>query len=91
MQPTQRYSATSGHSGKYGGNSNKPKHLSVYQTLSILLIVQQERSMEEMKTIPIYARDLKKVREFKERKGLNKLADAIRICIEFSDAHGALS
>jgi predicted house-cleaning noncanonical NTP pyrophosphatase (MazG superfamily) len=46
--------------------------------------------MEEMKTIPIYARDLEKVREFKESKGLNKLADAVRICIEFSDAHGAL-
>jgi hypothetical protein len=45
---------------------------------------------EEVKTIPIYTRDLKKVRKFKERKGIEKLADAIRICIEFSDAHGAL-
>lgn len=46
--------------------------------------------MEEIKTIPIYSKDLKKVRDFKDRKGITKLADAIRICVEFSDAHGAL-
>jgi hypothetical protein len=41
-------------------------------------------------TCPIFAGDLDKVKDFKERKGLKKLADALRVCIEFSDAHGAL-
>jgi hypothetical protein len=45
---------------------------------------------EILLTCPIYAGDLEKVRAFKERKGLKKLADALRVCIEFSDAHGAL-
>jgi len=45
---------------------------------------------EILLTCPIYAGDLDKVRTFKEKKGLKKLADALRVCIEFSDAHGAL-
>lgn len=40
---------------------------------------------------PMYAQDLRKIKAFKEKKGLSKLADAVRICIEFTDAHGGLS
>jgi len=46
--------------------------------------------LEHVVSIPIYESDLEKVRKFKERRELKKLADAIRICVEFSDAHGAL-
>lgn len=46
--------------------------------------------MERVVSCPIYNSDLVKVKAFKERKGIKKLADAVRICVEFSDSHGAL-
>lgn len=46
---------------------------------------------ELMATCPCYMDDLEKVRAFKERKKLEKLADAFRVCVQFTDAHGGLS
>jgi hypothetical protein len=45
---------------------------------------------ESVITCNIYASDLDKVISFKERKKLKNIAEALRVCIEFSDAHGAL-
>jgi hypothetical protein len=46
---------------------------------------------EMVSTCPMYVSDLEKVKAFKEAKKLKKLADAVRICIEFTNAHGGLS
>jgi hypothetical protein len=44
--------------------------------------------MERIVTTPIYHADLVKIKSMKEQKNLKKLADAVRICIEYSQAHG---
>jgi hypothetical protein len=45
---------------------------------------------ESMTSCSIYKSDLAKLDAFKMKKGIRNRADALRICIEFSDAHGAL-
>jgi hypothetical protein len=45
---------------------------------------------EKITTVPIYKKDMEKLRAFRDKKGLRILADAVRICIEFTDAHGGL-
>jgi hypothetical protein len=55
-------------------------------------MIQQDRSMnEETKTAQVYVKDLEKIVAFRERKGLRITADAIRVCLEYADSHGALS
>jgi hypothetical protein len=39
-------------------------------------------------TCPIFASDLEKVKDFQERKKMKRLADALRVAIEFTIAHG---
>jgi hypothetical protein len=46
---------------------------------------------EEVTTVPIYKKDMEKLRTFRDEKKLRILADAVRVCIEFTEAHGALS
>lgn len=48
--------------------------------------------MPELKsTIAIYAADLSKIKAFYEsHKELPSLADALRVAVEYADAHGAL-
>jgi hypothetical protein len=41
-------------------------------------------------TCPIYASDLEKVKAFQDKKGMKRLADALRVCVEYSQSHGAL-
>jgi hypothetical protein len=46
---------------------------------------------ESKSTIAIYASDLSKINVFYEsHKELNSKADALRVAIEYADAHGAL-
>jgi hypothetical protein len=45
---------------------------------------------KEVATVPIYKSDLEKIRKFRDEKKLRILADAIRVCIEFTDSHGGL-
>ena len=47
--------------------------------------------MERVVTTPIYHADLEKLRSMKEQKNLKKLADALRICIEYAQAHGVFA
>jgi hypothetical protein len=42
-------------------------------------------------TCPIFASDLEKVKDFKERKKMSRLADALRVAVEFTIAHGGYS
>lgn len=46
---------------------------------------------EKVTTVPIYKKDMEKLRAFRDRKGLRILADAVRVCIEYTDSHGGLS
>ena len=43
---------------------------------------------EEMKTSGIYASDLRKLDVMVETKGLKNRAEALRVCIEYAQAHG---
>ena len=46
---------------------------------------------EAKSTIAIYASDLSKIKAlYESHKELNSLADALRVAIEYADAHGAL-
>jgi hypothetical protein len=45
---------------------------------------------EKVRTISIYDNDLLTVVEFQNRRGLKTRHDAIRVCIEYANAHGAL-
>lgn len=47
--------------------------------------------MERIVTTPIYNADLIKIKNLQKEKNLKKLADAVRICIEYSQAHGVFS
>ncbi len=44
--------------------------------------------MERLVTCPMYHADLEKMKSLQEQKKLKRLADAVRICIEYSQAHG---
>lgn len=44
--------------------------------------------MERVVTTPIYHADLVKIKNLQEQKKLKRLADAVRVCIEYSQAHG---
>ena len=50
-----------------------------------------EMIMERVVTTPIYHSDLVKIKSMQEQKNLKKLADAVRICIEYSQAHGVFT
>ena len=64
-------------------------------------MIQQERSMKETKTsTTIFSKDLELVKNFIEHQNLERKkgdlvpltrADALRICIEFANAHGVFS
>ena len=47
--------------------------------------------MERVVTSPIYHADLVKMKKLQSEKNLKKLADALRICIEYSQAHGVFT
>ena len=36
----------------------------------------------------MYHADLEKMKSLREQKNLKRLADAVRVCIEYSQAHG---
>ena len=47
--------------------------------------------MEKKSTIAIYEKDLNTIKAFyAQHPDLNSLADALRVAIEYSNAHGAL-
>ena len=58
----------------------------------IIAVTQQEQTMEKEATASaqIYKKDSERMKSFMERKKINNMRDAIRICIEFTDAHGGL-
>ena len=47
--------------------------------------------IEPKRTVWIYDKDAAVMEEFIERKKLANIADAVRICVEFTNAHGGLS
>lgn len=47
--------------------------------------------MEKLTSCSIYPSDLEKVKGFVEQKKLNSRADALRICIEYAQAHGVFA
>lgn len=52
---------------------------------------QQEISMDEHTvTARMYSKDLVKLNKFMSKHQEMKTADAIRVCVEYTDAHGAL-
>ena len=46
--------------------------------------------MEETTTTRIYKEDKELLADFMKVKKIKKLADAVRICIQFTNAHGGL-
>jgi hypothetical protein len=46
--------------------------------------------MEEKTTIAIFQKDCDIIIDFQNRKGLKTRCDALRIAIEYANAHGAL-
>lgn len=47
--------------------------------------------MEEITSTSIYKKDLRLVDDFKDRKGFKNRAEAVRVIVEYANAHGALS
>jgi hypothetical protein len=45
---------------------------------------------EQTATARVYSKDLLKLGNFMEKHPGMKTADAIRVCVEYTDAHGAL-
>lgn len=58
----------------------------------IIAVIQQEQIMEKEATISaqIYKKDSDLMKDFMERKKIANMRDAVRICIEFTNAHGGL-
>lgn len=49
----------------------------------------EEQIKEKKSTVAIYERDLRTVKDFYEKHPqLNSLADAVRVAVEFTNAHG---
>ena len=47
--------------------------------------------VEETTTKRIYSKDVKTLEDFMERKAIIHMRDAIRIAVEFTNAHGGFS
>ena len=47
--------------------------------------------MEETTTTRIYKEDKELLEDFMKVKKIKNMADAVRICIQFTNAHGGLS
>ena len=59
----------------------------------IIAVTQQEQTMEKEATTSaqIYKKDSDLMKDFMERKKIANMRDAVRICIEFTNAHGGLN
>lgn len=73
-----------------GFNLNQNIYLFLKRSI-VCSVFEQERSMERIVTTPIYHADLIKIKSLQKEKNLKKLADAVRVCIEYSHAHGVFS
>lgn len=51
----------------------------------------EETKMETQTSTSIYVKDLEILDDFKNRKGLKNRAEAVRVIVEYANAHGALS
>lgn len=47
--------------------------------------------MDKIVTSPIYESDLKYVKAFRDSKKLKNLAEAMRVIVEYANAHGVFS
>ena len=54
-------------------------------------LLSRKEAMEKMTSCSIYGRDLPKVDALVKQKELKNRAEALRICIEYSQAHGVFT